>query len=136
MRGRHRGIRDGRPCLHRPPGLEAMILATLLSSATAAAQIPPPDSSATPMPATLLTTAPEGGYRATAGSTHPRGTVVAMAIRIATGSSTDPRGLEGTASLLAQVLRDEATRAVGPEVAKVLASVDRTTTTFTLLFLP
>lgn len=76
------------------------------------------------------------GYRASAVSGHARGTVVTVAIRIPSGSSSDPAGRSGAAGLLAQVLRDETRRALGPDVAKVSAAVDRSATTFTVIVLP
>jgi len=76
------------------------------------------------------------GYRLTAWSAHAHGTVVAMVLRIPGGSGDDQKGFEGTAALLAQVLRDQAGRALGPAAGTVTATVDRGTTTFTLLALP
>lgn len=103
----------------------AAAFAVAASPAAGAAQIPP-----------AATRGLDAGYRATARSAHARGTVVAMALRMGTGSSADPSGLEGTAALLGQVLGDQARRALGPHVATVTATVDRGTTTFTLLVLP
>ncbi|MCG6955460.1 MAG: hypothetical protein LJF04_05655 [Gemmatimonadetes bacterium] len=82
------------------------------------------------------TAAMPGGYRATAWSTHPHGTVVAMVLRIPAGSANDEKGSEGTAALLAQTLRDQARRALGPGHGAVTATVNRGTTLFTFLVLP
>lgn len=76
------------------------------------------------------------GYRATAWSPHAHGTVVAMVLEIPAGSVDDQTGFDGTAALLAQVLGDQISRALGPEGGSVSAVVDRGTTTFTLLALP
>jgi hypothetical protein len=77
-----------------------------------------------------------GGYRATAWSTHPHGTVVAMVLRIPAGSGDDDTGSGGTAALLARTLGDQARRALGQGRGTVTATVNRGTTTFTLLALP
>jgi hypothetical protein len=52
------------------------------------------------------------------------------------GSADDEKGFEGTAALLAEILRDQARRALGQGGGTVTAAVNRGTTTFTILALP
>jgi hypothetical protein len=75
-------------------------------------------------------------YRLRAVSPHPRGTVVAGALRVHAGSQDDPPGLEGTAWLLARVLAEQVNGALDPGRALFAASVERSTTVFTLLAEP
>lgn len=102
-----------------------MALLTLLASprqAGAAQGVPPP-----PNP---------GVYRLRAVAPHSHGTAVGVALRIPTGSKDDPEGSEGAAWLLGRVLEDQANRRLDPAEAVVTASVERSTTVFTLLALP
>lgn len=66
-------------------------------------------------------------------SSHAHGTVVALALRIPTGSQDDAPGLEGTAWVLARVLEDQVARALESTPAVFTASVERATTVFTLV---
>jgi hypothetical protein len=59
-----------------------------------------------------------------------------VSLRLAAGAQDDPTGLEGAAVLLAQILEDQAARALDPATSVVTAQVHRTTTVFTLLTLP
>jgi hypothetical protein len=109
-----------RPCT---PVIVALLLAGVAPSRAISQEAP--DTAVLP-----------GGYRATAWSSHPHGTVVAMVLRIPIGSADDDKGLEGTAALLGQILRDQARRALGQGRGTVAATVSRGTTTFTLLAFP
>lgn len=79
---------------------------------------------------------PTHAYRLRAVAPHAHGTVVAVALRIPTGSKDDPEGFAGTAWLLGRVLEDQANRRLDPAEAVVTATVDRSTTVVTLLALP
>lgn len=76
------------------------------------------------------------GYAHSAAADHPRGTMVAVALRLPVGSRHDQAGIEGTAWLLAQVLRDAAAARLDAARTTLDASVGRSHTVFTLLTVP
>lgn len=75
-------------------------------------------------------------YGLEAASVHLHGTAVAVALRFHAGSQDDGVGSEGTAWLLARVLEEEVGRALGTAPAVFAASVERSTTVFTLVAEP
>lgn len=79
---------------------------------------------------------PTSPYRARVVASHAHGTAVAVSLRLPHGARDDQEGLEGTAWLLGRVLEDQGNRALDPARARLEATVDRMTTTFTLLALP
>lgn len=75
-------------------------------------------------------------YRLRSVSPHAHGTAVAVALRLHAGSQDDQEGFEGTAWLLGRVLEDQARRVLDPADGVLTVTVERATTTFTLLALP
>lgn len=74
-----------------------------------------------------------GGHGPTAVSLHAHGAAVAVALRIGAGSGDDGEGLEGTAWLLARVLEEQVAHALDTLPAVFTATVERSTTVFTLV---
>lgn len=114
-------MRAGAPAVARavaPAAVMAAVLAALaLAPAAADAQAGSP-------------------YRLRSVSRHAHGTAVAVSLRLHAGSQDDQEGFEGTAWLLGRVLEDQARRVLDPAEAVFTVTVERATTTFTLLALP
>ncbi|MEQ9401633.1 MAG: hypothetical protein RJQ04_20880 [Longimicrobiales bacterium] len=115
------------------------VLLPLLAAALAApssAQVPDSVTAAASAPTRSLADLGLAGFQRAAVRAHPRGTMVAVTVRIPSGSAQDAPGREGTAWLLGGVRAAQIEARLDPARAALTARVERGHTVFTLLVVP